>query len=536
MLNGRKLNGIRKRESAGIALAAGFLLGAGWFGAPEAIAAPEERRSPIVETIKAVKGKIGGTTAPAEPAPPPTGAGDPPKVILRLHGAPALGNSFIPKFATHLLEQRGHREVEAVKVGNEGVDYIGQGASNGKREAIEIRTFGVATGFSESQAFKHVGLEKKYADIAIASRRINPEEAARLKAAGVGDMYSPLSEHVVALDGLTVYVHPSNPIAGLTLDEVRRIYLHEVADWSEVQGVDADGNPVRGKPGPITLYCGHCRVSSGAYDTIKRMVFNNIDIEFSASYLKILETFEDIQKSIAADPNGIGYSSTIFQSSLSKPLRLSRGGAFFAPDALHIKTGEYPLTHNLYLYTPAKKSPLVAQFVALALSPTGQRMVAQSGLVSPSASGEQTVRQAGAAKQEILNDPKIPVAYKDLIRDADRDETLYNLRFEAGSGQLDNKSLIDLGHLVQTLQEPRNKNATVVLVGFSDSRGDPDVNLKLSVARARFVAEVLKTQGITRVETTGFGEEPALLLNPVESSPEALKDNRRVEVWLKRAP
>jgi phosphate transport system substrate-binding protein len=531
------LNGTIKRGSLGIAWAAWvFAVGAGGLAGPETAAAAEERRSPIVETLKAVKGRIGGTAAPAESAAPPADAKhDPPRVILRLHGATALGSSFIPKLVTHLLEQRGHRAVDAVKVGKEGIDYVGQGARDGRREVIEVRTFGAATGFSESQAFKHVGLEKGYADIGMSSRRIKPEEAAKLKAAGLGDMYSPLAEHAVAIDGLAVYVHPDNPIAGLSFDEVRRIFLHEVADWSEVRGVDADGKPVRGKPGPITLYCGHCRVSSGAYDTIKQSVFGNVDIEFSASYLKILETFEDIQTSIAADPNGIGYSSTIFQTNLTKPLKLSRGGPFVPPDAFHIKTGEYPLTYDMFLYTAEKTSPLVAQFIALALSPVGQRMMAESGLVSAGAPDERTVRQVGVNKQQLLDNPKVPAAYKDLIRGADRDETLYNLRFEAGSGQLDNKSLIDLGRLVQTLGEPRNKNATVVLAGFSDSRGDPEVNLKLSNARARFVAEVLKTQGVTRTETAGFGEDPALLLNPVENSPEALKDNRRVEVWLKRA-
>lgn len=509
-----------------------------WLGSAAGLGnaqATESRHSPIVETIKAVKDKIGGGTAPAGAAASSgTASTAPPQVILRLHGATALGSSFIPRLVKYLLEQRGHRVVDTVKVGNEGIDYIGQGAHDGRREVIEVRTFGAATGFSESQAFKHVGLEKGYADIGMSSRRIKPEEAAKLKAAGRGDMYSPLAEHAVAIDSLAVYVHPDNPIAGLTFDEVRRIFLHEVADWSEVHGVDADGKPVQGKPGPITLYCGHCRVSSGAYDTMKRAVFGNVDIEFSASHLKILETFEDIQASIAADANGIGYSSIIFQSNLTKPLKLSRGGPFVPPDAFHIKTGEYPLTYDMFLYTAEKKSPLVAQFIALALSPVGQRMMVESGLVSAGALSEQTVRQVSAAKQQLLSDPKIPAAYKELIRDADRDETLYSLRFEAGSGQLDSKSLIDLGRLVQTAQEPRNKNATVLLIGFSDSRGDAEVNQRLSLARAKFVAEVLKTQGITRVEAMGFGEEPSLLLNPVENSPEAQKDNRRVEVWLRR--
>jgi hypothetical protein len=33
---------------------------------------------------------------------------------------------------------------------------------------------------------------------------------------------------------------------------------------------------------------------------------------------------------------------------------------------------------------------------------------------------------------------------------------------------------------------------------------------------------------------TGFGEEPALLLDPREDDPASLAKNRRVEVWLSR--
>jgi phosphate transport system substrate-binding protein len=214
-------------------------------------------------------------------------------------------------------------------------------------------------------------------------------------------------------------------------------------------------------------------------------------------------------------------------------LRLSRGGAFIEPDAFHIKTGDYPFAHNLYLYTQEKKSPLELQFIKLAYSPVGQRLLEQSGFVSTLAT-RQASGQASTEKQRLLDDSKVPTAYKDLIRNAERGETPYNLRFESGTGQLDNKSLIDLGRLVQSLQEQRGKNTTVVLIGFSDSRGDPPVNLKLSIDRAQFVADVLQTQGIDRIEVAGFGEEPGLLLNPQEKSYEALKDNRRVEVWLKR--
>jgi len=514
---------------AAAAWVVGCLLGA--LPSAATAAAQENPHSPIVETIKAIKGKIGG---PAVLAAPPSAAArkDPPNVILRLHGSSTLGNRFAPKLAQLLLEQRGHRSVETVQTGSETLDVVGQGAADGKREAVEINRSGSGSAFAESVAFKHVGLEKKFADIGLSSRAIKPEEAAKLRAAGLGEPTSPQAEHVVGLDGVALFVHPSNPVAGLSLDELRRIYLHEVADWSEVHGVDKNGKPVQGKAGPITVYCDHCRPGDGTYDFVKQKVLGNVDLDLAIPYIKTIETHEGTQQALAGDPNGIGYGSIVFQSAGSRPLRLSRGGAFVEADAFHIKTGDYPLTRNLYLYTREKKSPLELQFVKLAYSPAGQRLLEESGFVSTMPTKD-TGSQANAHKQRLLNDPKIPSAYKELISKADRDDTLYNLRFESGTGQLDNKSLIDLGRLVQVLQ---GKNATVVLVGFSDSRGDSAVNLKLSVERAQFVAEVLKTQGISRIETAGFGEEPALLLNPQESSYEALKDNRRVEVWLKRTP
>jgi len=518
-------------ELTAVALAAGLLFGAGLLVAPGMAVAQEQPRSSIVETIKAVKDKIGGAAAPTA-QPSAEARADQPQVILRLHGASTLGYSFIPKLAQTLLEQRGQRGVETVKTGKETVEIVGQGASAGKREAVEINSSGTSAAFAESLAFKHVGLEKKFADIGMAARPIKPEEAAKLKAAGAGEMTSPQAEHIVGLDGVALFTHPSNPVAGLSLDELRRIYLHEVSDWKDVHGVDANGKPVQGKAGPITVYCAHCRLGDGTYDFVKEKVLGGVDLDLAAPYIKLIDTYPDTQQALAGDSNGIGYASISFQSAYSKPLRISRGGEFIEPNAFNIKTGDYPLTRNVYLYTREKKSPLELQFIRLAYSPVGQQLLEQSGLVSAAATNKQVGSQASTQKQRLLDDPKIPVAYKELIRKADRDDTPYNLRFESGTGQLDNKSLIDLGRLVQTLQ---GKNATVVLVGFSDSRGDPAVNLKLSIERAQFVAEVLKTQGITRVETAGFGEEPALLVNPKEDSYEALKDNRRVEVWLKRA-
>ncbi len=42
--------------------------------------------------------------------------------------------------------------------------------------------------------------------------------------------------HVVALDGLPVLVHPSNPVRGLTILQVRDIYTGKITNWNQVGG------------------------------------------------------------------------------------------------------------------------------------------------------------------------------------------------------------------------------------------------------------------------------------------------------------
>jgi phosphate transport system substrate-binding protein len=39
----------------------------------------------------------------------------------------------------------------------------------------------------------------------------------------------------IAIDGIAVIVHPSNEIEGLTLEQVRNIFLGEVAEWRTVR-------------------------------------------------------------------------------------------------------------------------------------------------------------------------------------------------------------------------------------------------------------------------------------------------------------
>jgi len=70
-------------------------------------------------------------------------------------------------------------------------------------------------------------------DIANASRAMKPEEVAAAQANGI----SPV-EFTVARDAIAVVVHPSNPVNGLTLQQISDIYTGRITNWSQVGGED----------------------------------------------------------------------------------------------------------------------------------------------------------------------------------------------------------------------------------------------------------------------------------------------------------
>lgn len=60
------------------------------------------------------------------------------------------------------------------------------------------------------------------ADIGMASRELKDSELAEVKG------------EVIAQDGIAVIVNKENPVSNLTIDEVRQIFVGEIANWNEV--------------------------------------------------------------------------------------------------------------------------------------------------------------------------------------------------------------------------------------------------------------------------------------------------------------
>jgi len=82
---------------------------------------------------------------------------------------------------------------------------------------VEIDIHGAGTGHGITAA--RDGL----ADIAMSSRDLRESEL------------EFMTEHSIAVDGIAVIVHPDNNIAGLTMEQVRNIFLGEVTAWGSVR-------------------------------------------------------------------------------------------------------------------------------------------------------------------------------------------------------------------------------------------------------------------------------------------------------------
>jgi outer membrane protein OmpA-like peptidoglycan-associated protein len=110
--------------------------------------------------------------------------------------------------------------------------------------------------------------------------------------------------------------------------------------------------------------------------------------------------------------------------------------------------------------------------------------------------------------------------------------SLSGILFDVGKATLKPASQLSVAKLAGILMVFPNMNLSIE--GYTDSTGSADLNMRLSMDRARSVYEFLMTQGIsnTRMKYQGFGPENPVAPNDTEAN---RTRNRRVEVVLTQA-
>jgi phosphate transport system substrate-binding protein len=148
-----------------------------------------------------------------------------------------------------------------------------------------------------------------------------------------------VEEIPVALDGVAVYISESNSVQSLTEAQLKGIYTGKITNWHETGGADARIVPY-GRDN-----------SSGTYQFFKEHVLNNEDFA------------------------SIGYGGIAYASGIRVvPVRRDENSEPVTPSLATVKSGEYPLSRNLFFYTVGAPAGDVKAFIDWVLGPEGQKL------------------------------------------------------------------------------------------------------------------------------------------------------------------
>jgi phosphate transport system substrate-binding protein len=205
-------------------------------------------------------------------------------------------------------------------------------------------------------------------DIANASRDMKPEEIKAAKANGI----TPV-ELVVARDAIAVVANPSNPVNGLTMQQISDIYTGKITNWREVGGEDR----------PIVLLSRESNSGTYVYllENVIRMGNSKSKELFSPDTL-LMPSSEGISTEVRQNPNAIGYDGLGYVTPDQKVLAVARDADSppILPSVATVNDVSYPISRPLYMYTAGEPGGQVKAYLDWVLGP-GQSAVLKLGFV-----------------------------------------------------------------------------------------------------------------------------------------------------------
>jgi phosphate transport system substrate-binding protein len=469
---------------------------------------------------------IGAGCPSRQPAAPAVAAAVPPtrplaparSSVIGIHGSTAIGWDLMPALIRAYTQRIG-ATLGSVAGANPLEDRFRLLDASGRESAVfDLKRYGTPTAFTS--------LAEGSAQIGMASRPVNDEEAAALARAGTPNVRLPQHEHVLGLDGLLVVVSQDNPAVSLSIDNIAKIFAGQLTDWSEV------GMP----PGKINVYS--VSQQSGTFSSFDALVLRPRSLALTTSARLLLSTGQ-VADAVAGDTNGIGVTSFAFLRG-AKGLNVeSSCGLITRPSVFTVKTEEYPLTRRLYLYTANRPaSPHVKGFLDFALSQAAQKVFADAQFVDqlPDWLGfdDQGGRIAYALNASTEDFDLTQM--RQLIADMNGARRLsITFRFKSASIELDAKARSDIGRLAELTATPELRGKRLMLLGFADAVGPYQANGALSLRRATHVRDTLLAAAKGSIDPSAVVHKGYSELAPVACNDglEGRNLNRRVEVWVR---
>jgi len=178
--------------------------------------------------------------------------------------------------------------------------------------------------------------------------------------------------HVVAMDGIAIVVHPSNPVKDLTVAQVRDIYMGKITNWKQLGGPNKDIIVVTRD------------TNSGTYETFHKLIMTH-KVNGEKVKEKIRKEAETVGSNGAARQRvqstqaAVAYVGLGFVDKTVKALKINS----IVCNEDTVASGKYPVARPLFMFTNGypKLGSHVHAFVTLHLSEKGQEMVSEKGFV-----------------------------------------------------------------------------------------------------------------------------------------------------------
>ncbi len=167
-------------------------------------------------------------------------------------------------------------------------------------------------------------------------------------------------EVAVALDGIAVFLNEKNPVAELTLAQLKGIYTGVITNWKEFGGPDQR----------IILY--GRENNSGTYAFFKEHVLNEEDY---ADQTQTLPGTAAVVNAVSKDEWGIGYGGIAWAKGVKDcAIKKDDTSQAVLPTMESVSNGSYPISRELYWYFNGVPTGELKALVNWALSPEGQKV------------------------------------------------------------------------------------------------------------------------------------------------------------------
>jgi phosphate transport system substrate-binding protein len=188
------------------------------------------------------------------------------------------------------------------------------------------------------------------AEVGMSSRNLMKEE-------------SDLISVPIIYDAIAVIVHRENPLQNLTLDQIRKIFAGKIQRWNELGGRDRALTLVTREEG------------SGTRETFQKLVMGKTEISLGAL---VQDSNGAIRQVVGDDPNAIGYISLGLVNDRVKAVKIDG----VEPSVENIQAGKYKIVRPFLFVFKFEPRGAAREFLDYILSPAGQKLLVQEGLVS----------------------------------------------------------------------------------------------------------------------------------------------------------